>query len=341
MSRHELKLAYEITGKAKGGRVEHSHVIAKKAYFEFDEVPTEDLKDAVVVQLGDYTETIKTFDGKFYIKNSVPDLSAAQLRAQAFLIPDYHLAKALTYGSTFDVQHYADPKFLQPGLPESAINLVRAYKEYKDEELRTADVQLQKAIEERLIESDGELYFEVGKPAICLRLISGNLQVFFAFKSEQDIKSSVPIIMLPVDSKGMESDDVELLMQFHEDKKGRKGKILSEARQIAPEINNFEYSARNDIVSEAKRRVVEQDAKKKMSKSQYDAWTRLNDALEPFSNDKAGGRIDELSEALQAYAHFENDDVLLYAQMLNFMLVHEPIDIGSIDLRQIPYLSID
>lgn len=352
MAIHQIPLRMKINGKVTSGRIKREFLVSQTVSVSVPEVSDHEIQNAIIVTMGDYTEKLKVFDGRIYIKDAVNNLLAAELRAKTFLISDYHVARALMNGSTFEVLHFYDSKLLQQDLEPVPDDLRQSnYKEVYEAEYGRLQIEANK----KLIDVDGDLYLEAGDPVVCLRLISGNLQVFFGCRNTEFVKTTVPTIMIPLKKSETEPVDLNALIDLYESETNKKASVLSEASLMDTVIRKFDYSARKAIVSEAKIRVNDDNLNKEWASEQFAAWKRLSDTLESYSKDKQNTNVDELSEALQAYAHFENDDIALYTKMLNLLWTRErdlvdtsvdvidlsDIDIDSLDRSQFPHITLD
>ncbi|WP_273728788.1 hypothetical protein [Brucella gallinifaecis] len=296
-------------------------------------VDLNDLLDGIQVlrKLDNTVETIKVYNDKCYIKNDVISDADRQLRASAFLISDYKVAEALGEFSTFEVLHYNDAKLLQQDvLSELPVDLRESNFDTVREK---ADSELYKSAHEKLIMADDVIYLEAGDPVICLRLVKGNLQVFFAFRQSEMVFIDAPVIMLGFESDGFLKRQVNSLIDLFKKNSDGSVVILSEAQSSFNAPCSFEYLYNEEVITLAQNCVSDVINFKKWSSARIAAWTQLRDVLEAYQpSDEDEESLCAVSKAAEDYAQYQEDiDIKLYAMMLNEIIQsRQPIDLSKL-----------
>lgn len=325
MAIHQLQLAYEITGKTSHARRATSHKIVEKVAFPIQEVSDIDTLDGLTITIGGYSETLKFYDGRFWIRDKLDGPAAGMLRAQAGVIEDMRLATALVkYHSTFEIFHYRDPEIFADDFKSISVDEL---KDVNDAGRATALERLEKAAEADLIDIDGELYVAMGEPVYCLRLLPDTLQVLVSFqKSNEVAASSTPTIRIPIDDMTTSNrDSLDALIAIWKAETGRAVTQVAEAGLRFDFTPQLDYSVDRQIEAIAFEVVNRTSGIVEWPKSQIIQWAELRDVLTAFRNHLAD--IDALTTSLSHYASSQTPETRAYIRMLQDVLENAPIAI--------------
>lgn len=314
MAIHQIQLAYEITGKTSHARRATSHKIVEMVAVRVQEIDDIDALDGLTITIGGYSETLKFYDGRFWIRDKLDGPAAGMLRAQAGVIEDMHLATALVKSnSTFEVFHYRDPEIFADDFKSvSADDL----KDVNDAGRATALELLEKSAEADLLDIDGELYVAMGEPVYCLRLLPDTLQVLVSFqKSNEVVETSTPTIRIPInDMVTSNRDDLDALMVIWKEETGRGVTQVAEATLIYPFYPQLNYSPDWHIELVASEVVNRTSGIVEWPKPQIIQWAELRDVLTAFRNQIAD--INALTISLSDYASTQTPTMRAYIRML-------------------------
>lgn len=328
MAIHQLLLAYEITGKTSHARRATTHKIVEKVTVSVQEISDIDTLDGLSITIGDYFETLKFYNGRFWIRDKVDAPAAGMLRAQAGVIEDMRLATALMKScSTFEIFHYKDPEIFADGFQTAKVDDL---KDVNDAGRTAALERLEKATEADLIDINGELYVAMGEPVYCLRLLPDTLQVLVSFqKSNAVVVTGTPTIRIPIDDMATSNrDDLDALLAIWKEETGRSVTQVAEAGlhfDFKPELD---YSVGKYIEIVAFDVVNRTSGIVEWPKPQIIAWAELRDVLTAFRNELAD--IDELTNCLADYASSQAPETRAYICMLKEVLENAPIDLMNI-----------
>ncbi len=329
MAIYQIQLAYEITGKTSHARRSTTHKIVEKVSVPIQEISDIDALDGLTITIGGYSETLKFYNDRFWIRDKLDGPAAGMLRAQAGVIEDMRLATALVKShSTFEVFHYRDPDIFADDFKSiSADNL----KDVNDAGRTTALERLEKAAEADLIDVDGELYVALGEPVYCLRLLPDTLQVLVSFQKSNEIAvTSTPTIRLPIsDMATSNRDDLDALTAIWKAETGRGVTQVAEASlhfDFKPELD---YSVERHIETATAEVVNRTSGIVEWPKSQIIAWAELRDILTAYRNQLAD--IDALTTSLSDYASSQTPETRTYIRMLKEVLDNAPILIEDIN----------
>lgn len=322
MHLQRLKLRYEVTGKLPSARVKTSYLMSEDVNVPVEVVDLNAIDDGIDVlrKLDGTVETIKVRYDRFYIRNDVRSDADRQLRASAFLIPDYKVAEALGEFSTFEVLHYNDAKLLQQDvLTELPIDL-------RESNFDTVRVEAYESLlneaHQKLILADDVVYMEAGDPVICLRLVKGNLQVFFAFRQSEIVVTGTPVIMLSTYEHHIDDRELDDLIDIFKANSDGQVIILSEVASGGFIQPKFDYSYKKELLTLAQNFVQDANEINKWNSDRISAWTRLRDDLKAYQAEGVDGDLFTLSEAVVAYSKHINDiDIRLYALMLHDLIM--------------------
>lgn len=324
MAIHQLQLAYTITGKSSHARRSTSHKVVEKVSVPIQEISDIDTLDGLRITIGGYSEVLKFYNDRFWIRDMVDAPAAGMLRAQAGVIEDMRLAAALTAHSTFEVFHYRDPEIFADDFKSISTDDL---KDVNDAGRATALERLEKAAEADLIDIDGELYVALGEPVYCLRLLPDTLQVLVSFQKSNEIAvTSTPTIRLPIsDMATSNRDDLDALTAIWKAETGRGVTQVAEASlhfDFKPELD---YSVDRQIEAIAFEVVNRTSGIVEWPKPQIIAWAELRDVLTAYRKQLAD--IDALTTSLSDYASTQTPETRAYIRMLKDVLENAPIAI--------------
>lgn len=325
MAFHQLLLAYEITGKTSHARRATTHKIVEKVTVPIQEISDIDTLDGLSITIGDYCETLKFYNDRFWIRNKVDVAAAGMLRAQAGVIEDMRLASALMKScSTFEIFHYRDPEIFADDLQTIKADDL---KDVNDAGRTAALERLEKAAEADLIDIDGELYVAMGEPVYCLRLLPDTLQVLVSFQKSNEIAvTSTLTIRIPIsDMATSNRDDLHALINIWKSETGRGVTQVAEASlrfDFKPELD---HSVERQIEGAASEVVNRTSGIVEWPKSQIIQWAELRDVLTAFRNQLAD--IDALTKSLAQYGSSQTPEARAYIYMLKEVLDNAPIAI--------------
>lgn len=333
MAIHQLMLAYEITGKTSHARRATTHKIIEKVAVPIQEISDIDTLDGLTITIGGYSEVLKYYDGRFWIRDKLDAPAAGMLRAQAGVIEDMRLATALTAHSTFEVFHYRDPEIFADDFKSVS---TAELKDVNDVGRATALERLEKVAEADLIDIDGELYVAMGEPVYCLRLLPDTLQVLVSFqKSNEVVVTSTPTIRLPIsDMATSNRDDLDALMAIWKEETGRGVTQVAEASlhfDFKPELD---YSVDRHIEKAASDVVNRTSGIVEWSTAQITRWAELRDTLKSYRDKNAD--VYDLASSLTDYASSQTPEMRAYIRMLKDLLDNSPIHIPEISFTDFP-----
>ncbi len=328
MAFHQLLLAYEITGKTSHARRATTHKIVEEVTVWIQEIDDIDTLDGLLITIGDYCETLKLYNDRFWIRDKFDAPAAAMLRAQAGVVEDMRLATALMKCcSTFEIFHYRDPEIFSADLqtvnPDDLKDVNAAG--------RTAALgRLEKAAADDLIYIDGELYVAMGEPVYCLRLLSDTLQVLVSFqKSNEVVVTSTPTIRIPIDDMATSNrDDLDALINIWKSETGREVMQVASATLMYPFDPQLNYSVERQIEGAASEVVNRTSGIVEWTTSQITGWAGLRDALIAYRKQQTD--VDALASKLSDYASTQTPTMRAYIHMLKSMLDNAPIDLTTI-----------
>lgn len=318
-------LAYEITGKSSHARRATTHKIVERVAVPIQEISDIDTLDGLTITIGGYSEKLKFYDGRFWIRDKLDGPAAGMLRAQAGVIEDMRLATALVKShSTFEVFHYRDPEIFADDFKSISAD---SLKDVNDAGRATALERLEKTAEADLIDIDGILYVALGEPVYCLRLLPDTLQVLVSFKKSNEIAvTSTPTIRIPIDDMATSNrDSLDALIAIWKAETGRGVTQVAEASlhfDFKPELD---YSVDRQIEKAASEVVNRTSGIVEWPKTQIIAWAELRDILTAHRKQLAD--IAALTTSLSDYASTQTPETCAYIRMLQEVLDNAPIAI--------------
>lgn len=330
MAIYQIQLAYEITGKTSHARRSTTHKIVEKVSVPIQEISDIDALDGLTITIGGYSETLKFYNDRFWIRDKLDGPAAGMLRAQAGVIEDMRLATALVKShSTFEVFHYRDPEIFAVDFKSVSLDDL---KDVNDAGRKTALEPLEKAAEADLMDIDGILYFALGEPVYCLRLLPDTLQVLVSFqKSNEIIVTSTPTIRIPIDDMATSNrDSLDVLISIWKSETGRGVTQVADATLIYPFDPQLNYSPDRNIELVASEVVNRTSGIVEWPTSQLTSWAGLRDTLTAYRNQQAD--IDKLAGSLTAYASTQTPIIRAYICMLKELLDSAPIVIDEINI---------
>jgi len=325
MAIHQLQLAYAITGKTSHARRATTHKVVDKVALPIQEVSDIDTVNGLTITIGSYSETLKFYDGRFWIRDKVDAPAAGMLRAQAGIIEDMRLASALMKScSTFVIFQYRDPEIFADDFKSISVDEL---KDINDAGRATALERLEKSAEADLIDIDGELYVAMGEPVYCLRLLPDTLQVLVSFqKSNEVAASSTPTIRIPIDDMATSNrDSLDALIAIWKAETGRA------VTQVAEASLHFDFKPELDCSVDRQIEAIAFEVVNRTSgivewpKPQITAWAELRDVLTAYRKQLAD--IDALTTSLSDYASTQTPETRAYIRMLKDVLENAPIAI--------------
>ncbi|MCH6206307.1 hypothetical protein L3V16_21010 [Brucella ciceri] len=329
MTVHELLLAYQVTGKTSHARRASTFKIAESVSVPVPDISNADLMDGMRITIDSYSEVLKFYDGRFWIQDRGAGRLAGVLRAQAGLIDNYRLARALESRSTFEVFHYRDPELFDESFQSASLD------ELKDVNDEGKDVELDRLVKSAaadLLDVDGVLYYALGEPVHCLRLLPDTLQVLVSFqKSNEGSLSDIPTIRIPIDdmSDGRRLE-LDALIDIWRSETGKSVTEIAHAELMTPFEPHLDYSPDREIARVATEIVQRTTGMVEWPTSQIIAWAHLRDALKAYRLDQDGGSIDALASRLVEYGDAQSPSLRAYIRMLQHRSLYAPISIPEI-----------
>ncbi|WP_315922195.1 hypothetical protein [Mesorhizobium sp. SP-1A] len=160
MGMHKFPLSYSVKGKMPGTRKEESKRAFEIAHLHVREVSEIDTSIIGAVKLGDHTETIRFFEGKFWIKDAYTSEDGMNLRR----IGNLSRQDALEEGASTFRDRFCHNSTAQFKSGEAIDESTLGFKSVTENGKTDSENGLKNLVQDNIIEIDGELYVQVPEP---------------------------------------------------------------------------------------------------------------------------------------------------------------------------------